>query len=54
MTHNWENIEVGVKEIGYDCMDWIHLAQDRAKLRAVLNLSTKFWEFIQWRTNIGF
>jgi hypothetical protein len=35
-------------------MDWIHLAQDRAKLWAVLSLAVKLREFVQWRTNIDF
>jgi hypothetical protein len=29
-THKWEdNIEMNIKEIGLDGMDWIYLAQNR-------------------------
>jgi hypothetical protein len=34
----WEdNIKMGLREIGWDGMDWIHLAQDRDQWRAVVN-----------------
>jgi hypothetical protein len=35
-----DNIKMDLKEIGWDCMDWIDLAQDRDQRRAmtVMNL----------------
>ena len=35
----WEdNIEMDVKEMGWEGMDWIHMAQDRDKWQAVVNI----------------
>jgi hypothetical protein len=35
----WEgNIQMNLKEIGWDGMDWIHLAQDRNKWWAVVSM----------------
>jgi hypothetical protein len=31
------NIEIGLREIGWDHMDWIDLAQDRDQWRALVN-----------------
>ena len=34
----WEdNIKMDTKEIGWDSVDWIHLAQDRDVRRSVVN-----------------
>jgi hypothetical protein len=34
----WEdNIKIDLQEVGYGGMDWIYLAQDRDRLRAVVN-----------------
>jgi hypothetical protein len=34
----WEdNIKMGVQEVGYGSMDWIDLAQDRDRWRALVN-----------------
>jgi hypothetical protein len=34
----WEdNIKINLTEIGWDAMDWIDLAQDRDRWRAVVN-----------------
>jgi hypothetical protein len=34
----WENnIKMDLREIGWDSMDWIDLAQDRDQLRALVN-----------------
>jgi hypothetical protein len=30
-----------LREIGWDDADWIHLAQDRDKWRALVNMATK-------------
>jgi hypothetical protein len=32
-----DNIKIYFREIGWDCMDCIHLAQDRDKWRTVVN-----------------
>jgi hypothetical protein len=32
-----ENIEMDLRGIGWSRMDWIHLAQDRNKWRALMN-----------------
>jgi hypothetical protein len=32
-----ENIEMDLREIGWDGMDWIHVAQDRDKWRALVS-----------------
>jgi hypothetical protein len=35
--HRWEdNIKIDLREIGFGDVDWIHLAQDRDKWRAVV------------------
>jgi len=34
----WEdNIRMDIREIGWECVDWIHLDQDRDKWRAFVN-----------------
>jgi hypothetical protein len=34
----WEDgLKVGLREIGWGCVEWIHLAQDRGRWRAVVN-----------------
>jgi hypothetical protein len=36
--HRWEdNIRMDLGEIGWEVVDWIHLAQDRDQWRAVVN-----------------
>jgi hypothetical protein len=36
--HRWvENIKMDLREIGWDGMDWNHLAQDRDQWRALVN-----------------
>jgi hypothetical protein len=36
--HRWvDNIKMDLREIGWDGMDWIDLAQDRDKWRALVN-----------------
>ena len=40
--HRWDNIKIGLQEVGLRSMDWIDLAQDmdrwRALVDAVMNL----------------
>jgi hypothetical protein len=34
----WEdNMKVGLREIWWDCMDWINLAHDRCQWRSLVN-----------------
>jgi hypothetical protein len=37
-TRRWvDNIKMDLREIGWDSMDWIELAQDRDQWRALVN-----------------
>jgi hypothetical protein len=37
------NIEMDLREIGWDGMDWIDLAQDRNQWRALVNTAMNIW-----------
>jgi hypothetical protein len=37
-----DNIKMAVREIGWDGMDWIDLAQDRGQRRALVNTVMNF------------
>jgi hypothetical protein len=37
-SHRWEDIRMDPREIGWEGVDWIHLAQDRDQWRAVVNM----------------
>jgi hypothetical protein len=37
-----DNIKIDLREIGLGGMDWIHLAQDRDQLRALVNTLMNF------------
>jgi len=42
--YRWEdNIKTGRKEIGWEGVDWINLAQDRDKRRTVVNTTVILW-----------
>jgi hypothetical protein len=32
-----DNIEMDIQEVGYEGMDWIHLAENRGRWRTVVN-----------------
>jgi hypothetical protein len=36
-----DNIKIDLREIGWDCMDWIDLAQDSGRWRALVNTVMK-------------
>jgi hypothetical protein len=36
----WEIIRMALKEIGWEDVDWIHLAQDRDQWRVLVNMVT--------------
>jgi hypothetical protein len=36
--HRWEdNIKMGLQEVGWEGVDWIDMAQDRGRWRALVN-----------------
>jgi hypothetical protein len=37
-----DNIKIDLREIGWDCVDWINLAQDKGSLRALVNTLMNF------------
>jgi hypothetical protein len=42
LRHRWkDNINVELREIGSEGMDWIHLTQDRDRWRALVNTVMK-------------
>jgi hypothetical protein len=42
--HRWvNNIKMDLREIGWDGMDWIDLAQDRDQWRALVNTVMNLW-----------
>jgi hypothetical protein len=42
-TRRWvDNIKMDLTEIGWDGMDWIDLAQNRDRWRALMNMAKKF------------
>jgi len=38
-----DNIKMGLLEVGYWCMDWIELAHDRDRWRALVNAVLNLW-----------
>ena len=55
-VHREDNIKLDRKETGWDCVDWIHMAQNRAKWSAIMNtvmyfpVSSKTEKFDQLRS----
>jgi hypothetical protein len=35
---HWDNIKMDLREIGWDGMDWIDVAQDRDQWRVLVNM----------------
>jgi hypothetical protein len=51
-----DNIKMDILEIGWGSVDWIGLAQDRDKWRALVNVVRTFgfhkcWETVKWLHN---
>jgi hypothetical protein len=49
-----DNIKMYLREIGWDGVDWVDLAQDRDHWRALVNTvmnSIKCWEVLEWLHN---
>jgi hypothetical protein len=38
-----DNIRMDIWEIGWEVVDWIHLAQDRAQWQALMNTVINLW-----------
>jgi hypothetical protein len=38
-----DNIRMGLREIGKECVDWIHIAQYRNQRWALVNTVMNFW-----------
>jgi hypothetical protein len=38
-----DNIKMNLREIGWDAMDWIYLAQDRDQWSAIVNMVMNLW-----------
>jgi hypothetical protein len=42
--HRWEDYtKMDLREIGWEGVDWLHLAQDGDKWRAVVNVVMNLW-----------
>jgi hypothetical protein len=42
--HRWvNNIKTDLRELGWDGMDWIDVAQDRNQRRALVNMVLNLW-----------
>jgi hypothetical protein len=42
LRRRWEDIKMDLQEVGCGGMDWIEVAQDRDKWRALVNVAMKF------------
>jgi len=42
--HRWkDNIIMDLREIGWECVNWMHLAEDREQWWALVNTVMNFW-----------
>jgi hypothetical protein len=39
----WEDIKMDLREIGFGDVDWVHLAKDRHRWRALVNTVMNLW-----------
>jgi hypothetical protein len=47
--HRWEDgIRMDLREIGWGCVGWIQLAQDRDRWQAVVNTVMNLWVLVPW------
>jgi hypothetical protein len=37
LRHRWKAYKLDIRELGWECVDWMHLAQDRDQWLAVVN-----------------
>jgi hypothetical protein len=43
-SRRWEdNIRIDIRELGWEGVDWIHLAQDRYQWQALVNTLMNVW-----------
>jgi len=48
VRHRWQgDIKMDLREIGWKCMNWMHLAQDRDQWRALVNTAVQHIWFPQ-------
>jgi hypothetical protein len=46
----WEDsIRMDLREIGWECVDWLHLAQDRVQWRTLVNKVVETFAFSKMR-----
>jgi hypothetical protein len=43
MCKGEDNIRMDLREMGWEGVDWMHLAQDRDQWRALVNMAMNFW-----------
>jgi hypothetical protein len=52
--HRWEDgIKMDLREIGWGCVEWIHLAEDRDCWRAVVNAVMNLRVLAPWSWLVG-
>jgi hypothetical protein len=46
--HRWGGIKMDLREIGWEGVEWIHLAQDRDRWRALVNVVMNLQLLVPW------